>query len=295
MRIIITGAGGQLGRLVTERLLQRHPGRDLILVTRQPEAISGLADRGASVRFGDFDEPDTLDEAFRGGERLLLISTMSLGRRVDQHRAAILAARRARVGRIVYTSMINPVPDHPIGLWVDEHRQTEDALRDAELAWTVLRNGYYAESLVDDLLVAFRSGRLVTNHGGGRVAFVSRADCAAVAAETLLDDRHAGNIYDVTGPAALDMRAVAAIGAQLSGRPIEAIEIDDAAAAGGLVEAGLAEPLVRFVVSLGVAVRNGYYAQVSTTVRDLTGREASPLRDVLAREFALAAEARPTG
>src|SRR3954470_20704872 len=115
MSIVVTGAAGQLGRLVAEELLERVPADELVFVTRHPEALENLADRGADVRHGDFDEPQTLAGAFAGGERMLLISTISIGHRVAQHRAVQEAAARAGVGHVVYTSFPKPEPDHPVG------------------------------------------------------------------------------------------------------------------------------------------------------------------------------------
>jgi NAD(P)H dehydrogenase (quinone) len=124
MSVIVTGASGQLGRLVAEELLERMPADELIFVTRHPDALDHLGEQGAAVRHGDFDEPSTLPAAFAGGDRMLLISTLSIGRRVQQHRAAIEAAQQAGVQHIVYTSFPKPEPGHPVGPIATEHGET---------------------------------------------------------------------------------------------------------------------------------------------------------------------------
>jgi NAD(P)H dehydrogenase (quinone) len=144
MSIVITGASGQLGRLSAELVLDRVPASEVILTTRRPEVLSDLAERRATVRQADFDRPETLAEAFAGGENLLLISTDDLGRRAAQHRAAIEAAREAGVRHVAYTSYLNPVEQNPAVI-TPSHRDTEWALRESGLAWSALRHAFYAE------------------------------------------------------------------------------------------------------------------------------------------------------
>ena len=181
MGIVITGASGNLGRSTAELVLDRVPASEVILTTRHPEELSDFAERRAEVRRADFDRPETLVGAFAGGERLLLISTQDLGRRSDQHRAAIEASREAGVRHAIYTSYLNPVEENP-AVVTPSHRDTEEALRESGFAWTLLRNGLYAEYQVPAGAQAIAMGRLIHNNGDGKAAYVSREDCAAVAA-----------------------------------------------------------------------------------------------------------------
>jgi NAD(P)H dehydrogenase (quinone) len=286
MAIVVTGASGQLARLVAESLIERvYPG-ELILVTRSPDTIADLAERGADVRHGDFEDPDGLPAAFAGGERMLLISASVIGTRVGQHRAAIDAAVAAGVRSIAYTSGINPSDSNPGAAFVD-HRATEEHARSSGLEWTFLRNAIYAESLAQGAAGALASGVLLTNAGDGRTGFVSRADCAAAAAAVLTTDGHAGKEYDITGPAALDAHDVAALYTELGGQPVDPAFVDDDAWVAAMVEhAGMPEPLARIIATFGTAARLGYAAVVSTTVRDLTGREPRSVREVLAAALA---------
>src|ERR1700745_3053511 len=132
MRVIVTGASGQLGRLAAEQLLGRLSPEELILVTRPPHALADLAERGVEVRHGDFDEPASLTEAFAGGDRMLLISTLAIGSRVQQYQSALEAAAAAGVSHVVYTSLTNPVPNHPTGDVVEDHRKAEELLQNGE-------------------------------------------------------------------------------------------------------------------------------------------------------------------
>jgi NAD(P)H dehydrogenase (quinone) len=281
MKIVVTGASGQLGHMVAAQLFECAPPEEVILVTRRPHALSALAERGAEVRFGDFDEPASLPAAFAGAERMLLISTNTIGERVPQHRAAIDAAAAAGVRHVTYTSLINPVPGHPTGVVVDEHRETEQLLMSSGMAWTVLRFGAYADLQVPLGAMAVSYGKLVTNAGDGRIAPISRQDCAAAAVAVLTSEGHAGKTYDVTGPEALSQSEIAALVSEVSGRPVEVVPIGDRKLAWGLARLGAPKPVARAIVNLGVATRENYFDLVDSTFESLTGRHPRSLRDVL--------------
>ena len=281
MSIIITGASGHLGRSTAEMVLDRVPASEVVLTTRRPEELSDFAERGAEVRRADFDRPDTLAGAFAGGERLLLISTDAVGSRVPQHRAAIEAARDAGVGHVAYTSYLNPVAENPAVVTPD-HRETEEALRESGLAWIALRNAFYAEYQVPAGAQAVATGRLVHNNGDGRIAYVSREDCAAAAAAVLTGeaDSDEGKAYDITGPEPLGQDDVAALLGEVSGRTVEAVAVDDEAFVEGLTAAGLPEPAARAIATYGRAIREGYLGEASGAVESLTGRPPRSLREV---------------
>lgn len=281
MTIAITGASGQLGRLTAEALLDRVDPSDLVLVTRTPDAIADLAERGADVRAGDFDDPASLASAFEGVERLLLISASIIGNRVHQHRAAIDAAVAAGVRSVAYTGGANPSHSNPAAAMRD-HRETEEALLASGLAWTFLRNGIYADSLLTGAAAVVASGQLVTNAGDGRTAYVARPDCAAAAAAILTADGHDNKAYDITSADALSPADVAALFAELSGQPVEPVYLTDDEWIAAMVEhAGMPEPLAQVIATFGIAARQGYLAAVSTTVEDLTGRPPVSVRAVI--------------
>jgi NAD(P)H dehydrogenase (quinone) len=282
MKIIVSGASGQLGRLVAEQLLGRVAPGDVILVTRTPDALAELARLGAEVRHGDFDEPGSLPDAFAGGERLLLISTMAVGRRVQQCHAALDAAARAGVRHVAYTSLTNPVAGHPSGEIVDEHRECEELARSCGLAWTVLRNAAYAELQVPLGAVAATYGRLVTNAGDGRVAPISRSDCAAAAVAVLTTDGHESKTYEITGAEALTQADIARLLTDVTGRAVKVVPTGDRRLMWGLGRLGTPKPTARAIVDLGIATREGYFDVVDPAFEQLTGRPPRGLREVLA-------------
>jgi NAD(P)H dehydrogenase (quinone) len=276
MTIAITGASGQLGRLVADQLLTTVDPAELVLLTRDPAKLADYAERGADVRAADFSKPDELVEAFAGVERVLLISTDAVGARVEGHLAAIDAAVKAGVRHMAYTSVSGPTADNPAGV-VADHAATEEALRESGLAWTMLRNNLYADMQVDSVAQAAATGQLVTNFGDGGAAYVTRADCAAVAAGVLTGEGHEGKAYDVTGPHAYTAADLAELATEKSGKPVEVVQVDDEAYTAGLVSAGLPDFIAPLLTSFGTATRLGKLATVTDVVEQVGGRKPTPL------------------
>jgi NAD(P)H dehydrogenase (quinone) len=283
-RLLVSGASGHLGRRAAEFLLERASATDLILVTRTPEAVADLRERGAEVRFGDYSEPDSLRDAYAGAERLLLISATDLEVRTEQHRAAIRTAAAAGVRHIIYTSGLKPEPPNPAAVG-PSHHATELALAESGLNWTVLRDSLYAEYQVPEAAQAIASGRLTHNRGDGQIAYVSRQDCAAVAAAVLAGPGHERCVYDLTGPELFAARDLAALYGELGGRNVEVEELDDKAFAERIQGGAHADDHARYgaqlVTSFGRSIREGYMASCSDVVERLTGRPARTLRAVL--------------
>jgi len=280
--LVVAGASGHLGREVAETLLAQGAG-DVRLVSRTPDRLADLAARGADVRHGDFDDPATLPDAFAGARRVLVVSTDALDRRVTQHREAISAAVRAGAELVIYTSVVSPAPANPAAV-VETHRQTEEDLRGAGCAWTILRNNLYAEFQAPEAQEAAASGRLVHHRGDGRAAYVSRTDCAAAAAAVLAGDGHAGQAYDITGPESLGAADLAALYGELAGRSVEAVAIGDEELVAAMAGEGADGHLVygaQLVASFGRAIREGHFAAISDAVERLTGRAPRTLRQVL--------------
>jgi len=281
--LVITGASGHFGRRVAHLLLRQHHGGRLILVTRQPDKLQDLAARGAELRFGDFDDTSSLEKAFAGADKLLLISTTDLGKRVQQHTAALAVAAAVRVRHVVYTSMLSPDPRNPAVITAS-HLATELAIHDSSLESTILRNGLYADYQVSEALRAAETGRFVHNRGDGRIAYVAREDCAAVAAAVMGGKGHEGMIYEVTGPQAWSPSELVELYAELAGRTIDNVTLDDAAFIDTLLGAGgdgHARYGAELVASFGRAIREGWFATCTDTVKELTGRPPKALRDLL--------------
>jgi NAD(P)H dehydrogenase (quinone) len=282
MTIGISNASGQLGRLTADLLLERIEPGQLVLVTRDPSQLDAYAERGVSVRRGDFDDVASLREAYRGVETLLLISGADIGRRVAQHADAIHAAKEAGVSRVAYTSIVNPTEANAAAA-APEHRGTEEALLASGLEWTFLRNGIYADLTAQSLQQSIAAGQHVFNSGDGAISYVTRADCAAAAAAVLAGDGHANRAYDITGPEALSGYDLAKLASEASGKEVQPVAVDDEAFVSILVEhAGLPEFIAEFLASFGRAAREGQLGLVSGDFEQLTGRAPQRFRELLA-------------
>lgn len=274
----ITGASGQLGSLAADLLLQKVDAGDVVLLSRSPETLDVAP--VVTTRTADFDQPDGLVEAFTGIDELLLVSTDVVGARLEGQKAAVEAAAKAGVRRVLYTSVPGPSDDNP-ALVVPDHAGTEQALRDSGLRWTFLRNNLYSDMQGASVAQAAESGTFVTNTGDGGAAYVTRADCAAAAVGALLSTELDDVAIDVTGPAAVTADDLAALAAERRGSAVEVVHVDDAAYSAGLVQAGLPVPVAELLTSFGTAIREGRLAEVTTAVADLSGHEPTPVAAVV--------------
>jgi NAD(P)H dehydrogenase (quinone) len=284
MKIAITGGSGQLARRAAELALETVAPEDLILTTRTPAALAAFAARGVTVRPADFATPPALRAAFAGVERLLLISATDLAHRTEQHRAALDAARAAGVRHVIYTSGLKPEPPNP-AVVAPSHFATEQALTQSGLDWTILRNSLYSDYQAPEAAAAIASGTLLHNRGAGKVAYVARADCAAVAAAVLVGHGHAGRCYDVTGPEAYSAAQLAALYAELGARPVIEHAVSDAELVATMVGSSGRDDHLRYgaelVASFGRSIREGYMSACTDEVAKLTGRVPRSLRAVL--------------
>jgi NAD(P)H dehydrogenase (quinone) len=216
---------------------------------------------------------------------MLLISASDLEVRAEQHRAAIAAAAEAGVRHVTYTSGLDPEPPNPAAV-APSHFATEQALAESGLSWTVLRDSLYSEYQVTEAVQAVAAGKLTHNRGTGEVSYVSRDDCAAVAAVVVAGPGHEGRVYDVTGPESFAPRDLAALYGRLAGRNVDLVELDDEAfvehVQGDAQEDDHARYGAELVASFGRSIREGYMASRTDVVELLTGRSARTLEDVLA-------------
>jgi NAD(P)H dehydrogenase (quinone) len=279
--LLVTGAGGHLGRRVVQLLLEADAGK-VIATTRNPDKLADLAARGVDIRRADFDDTASLTAAFMGADRLLLVSTDTFhapNARLTQHRNAVAAAEKAGVKHVLYTSAPAPHPT-PESSLIGDHFWTEAALFGSALDWTILRNNIYAEIALVSLQHAVATGQLFTATGTAGRSYVTREDCARTAAAAL-GSSSGREILDVTGPSAITQSELAAMASELTGRQIAHVSVEPSALRDGLLKAGLPPLIAEGLVDFDVAAAEGKHAIVTPTVKALTGREPTPLRDFL--------------
>lgn len=278
--IIVTGASGQLGSAVVDNLLARVPAEQVGVAVRDPSKVGDLAERGVRVRGADFGDPATLERAFEGATSVLVVSVNDLGpAAVARHRAAITAAANAGAKRVQYTSHMGARPSSTFAAGVD-HAATEDALRASGIAFTALRNGFYASTVPMLLTGALVTGELRVPRDGA-VAWTTRADLAEATARILVDGGFDGATPPLTGPEAVDLVEVAAIASELTGRRIRRVVVTDDEYRAEQVAAGMSEQLANLMIGGFAAFRRGDFGPADPTLADLLGRPAEDIATYL--------------
>ncbi|MYR74530.1 MULTISPECIES: SDR family oxidoreductase [unclassified Streptomyces] len=284
MSIVVTGATGALGRLVVEHLLATVPAERITAVVRDKEKAAEVAARGVEIRVADYDRPETLADAFRAGDRVLLISGSEVGRRVAQHTAVIDAAKAAGVAQLAYTGILGG-PDADF-LLAAEHKETERLILASGLPHTFLRNGWYTENYTANLAPVLAHGAVVGNAGDGRIASASQADFAAAAVAVLTGEGHLGAAYELSGDTAWSLDEYAAQVAAATGKEITYNRVPAAAHQEILVGAGVPEAFATILVDVDEAIGRGLLAGTSGDLARLIGRPTTPLADTVASAVA---------
>lgn len=277
--LLVTGAAGQFGRIAVEELLARGATK-VIAGTRDPAKLADLAARGVTVRKVDFDDAASLASGFAGVDRVLIISTDGIGKRVAQQTAAVAAAKAAGVKHIVYTSSPAPRPNADAGL-AGEHFWTEVAIAQSGLDFTILRDHMYAENTLMSAGHEIASGQLFGLIGDRGTSYVTRADAARTAAGALLT-ADGQNILDVTGPAPVTNGERAALYTEATGKTVTSIAITPPELTAGMVAAGLPEGFAKALVAFQVDAVIGYHGAVTDVVEHFSGRKPQAFADFLA-------------
>jgi NAD(P)H dehydrogenase (quinone) len=289
-RLLVTGATGQLGRLVIDHLLATTPPGAIAALARSTAAASDLAARGIEVRVGDYDDAASLDRAVTGIDRVLLISSSAIGSRTAQHARVIEASRKAGVGLLVYTSLLH-ADRSPLGLAV-EHRETEAAVRASGVPCVILRNGWYSENHTASIPSALAHGAVFGCAGDGRFSTASRADYAAAAAIVLTTDGHAGRVYELAGDAAYTLADFAAEVARAAGRGVSYRNLPEADFQAALRAAGLPDAIAAMLAGSDTGAAAGALHDDRRQLSALIGRPTTPLAATVAAALGMGATAR---
>ncbi|APX02195.1 SDR family oxidoreductase [Arthrobacter sp. QXT-31] len=280
MTIVITGATGQLGRLVVEALLDSGvPAEQIVAAGRSTDRIADLGERGVQVRSIDYSQPDSLRQAFAGADKVLLVSGSEVGQRVEQHRNAVEAAKEAGVGLIAYTSIANA--DTTAMQLAAEHLATEEILRDSGVPFVLLRNGWYLENYTGQLPVQLQHGAVLGSAGDGRVSAAARADYAAAAAAVLLRDGEAGKVYELGGDEAFTLSELAGEVSAASGQDVTYRNLPAEQYTDVLVEAGLPEAYAAILADSDLGIARGDLLVTTGDLSALLGRPTTPLREAV--------------
>ncbi|WP_414463602.1 SDR family oxidoreductase [Hyphomicrobium sp. DY-1] len=276
----VTGATGHLGRLVIAALLRTVQAAEIAALVRDPEKASDLVARGIEVREADYSRPETLGPVLSGVDKLLLISSNAVGRRVPQHKAVIDAAKGAGVKLIAYTSLLH-ADTSLLGL-AEEHRQTEGLLKASGVPYVLLRNGWYTENYTASIPAALQYGAVLGSAGNGRIASAGRGDYgdAAAAVLTAGEDQD-GRTYELAGDEAYTLAEFAAELSHQTGKSILFQNLAETEYKAVLLNAGLPEPIAAMLAQSDVAASKGALFDQSHQLSKLIGRRTTSLRETI--------------
>lgn len=277
MKIGVTGATGQLGRLVVEKLKQKVAADSIVALVRNP---AKAADLGVEARAFDYTQPETLVASLKGIDKLLLISGNEIGQRLPQHKAVIEAAKQAGVKQITYTSILH-ADSSPLGL-AGEHLGTEVAIKESGLTYTILRNGWYTENYTGSAKGAVGAGAFIGNAGDGKIASAARVDYAEAAAVVLAGEGHENKTYELSGDEAYTLTELAAEISRQTGKTIPYNNLTEAEYAGILKSFGLPVGLAEMLADSDTGASKGGLFDDSHLLSALIGRPTTPLAEVLA-------------
>lgn len=272
MTIAVTGATGQLGRIVVEKLKEKVPASDIVALVRN---LDKAKDLGVAAREADYAKPETLPAALAGVDTLVLISSSEVGQRAAQHANVIAAAKAAGVKRIVYTSLLH-ADTSPLGLAV-EHRETEAALKASGVAWTILRNGWYTENYTGSIGGAVAGGAVIGSAGEGRISGAPRLDYAEAAAVVATSAGHEGKTYELAGDTGWTLADYAAEISRQTGKTIPYNDLSAADYAAALASFGLPEALAGAIAGWDVDASKGALFDDSHQLSSLIGRPTTAL------------------
>lgn len=277
--ILVTGATGQLGKLVIAALIEKVTAKNVIATVRNFEKAKDLAALGVQVRQADYNDQNSWNTAMQGAEKVLLISSSELGSRTQQHRTVIHAAKRANVKLLAYTSILH-ADTSVLGL-AGEHRETEAAILDSGLPYTLLRNSWYTENYAMGIPTALALGALYGCAGEGRISSAARIDYAEAAAVVLTGANHEGKTYELAGDGSYNLSEFAAELSRQTEKSIHYVNIPEEAYKKALLEAGLPEPLAELLANSDTGVSKGALFESGKQLSTLIGRPTTALEAVI--------------
>lgn len=277
--LVITGASGQLGRLVINELLKTQPAEKLVALVRDPAKAQDLSNQGVVVRKADYTDPASLNAALKGATRVLLISSSEVGQRAVQHQNVIDAAKAAGVELLAYTSILR-ADTSPLAL-AAEHRQTEAALQASGLPHALLRNGWYTENYTGSARSSIEHGGVAGCAGDGRIAAATRADYAAAAAKVLTGANQAGKVYELAGDTSFTLTELAAEYARQAGKALGYKNLSEAEFTALLVNVGLPEGFAAILADSEAGAAKGALFDDGKQLSQLIGRPTTPLAEAV--------------
>lgn len=277
MKIAVTGATGQLGRILIRKLKEKVEDRNLVALVRSLQKASDLQ---VETREADYGKPETLDNAFQGIDILVLISGSEIGKRVEQHKNVIEAAVKAGIKRIIYTSLLH-ADTTSLGI-AAEHIVTENLLKDSGISYTILRNGWYTENYAASVAGGLNTGTIMGSANGGKISSATREDYAEAIVVALTTNGHEGKVYELAGDEAFTLNDLANEVSKQTGKHITYTNLPSEEYISALLQAGLPEGVAQMLAGMDVSIEKGDLFDNSSQLSKLIGRPTTPLKDAVA-------------
>ncbi|MCH5585569.1 SDR family oxidoreductase [Shimazuella sp. AN120528] len=279
MKILVTGATGKLGSKVVDSLLKTIPANHLAVSVRNPEKAEKFRNQGVEVRQGDFDHPETLDTAFAGIDRILIISADGDNEtRIHQHINAVKAAARANIGFIAYTSIANASESK--NLMAPPHQATEREILKTGIPYAFLRNNWYLENEISSIQGVLAGEPWVTSAGSGKVGWALQQEYAEAAAAVLTESGHKNKIYELSGTLLTQGELASALGSVLN-KEVPVQEVDDFTYASIMNHIGVPDFVVPILVGIQKGIRERTLEVESNDFEKLLGRPLTPIQTAL--------------
>jgi len=276
--ILVTGASGQLGRLIVNSLIQRGiAANQIVVAVRSPEKVQDLAEQGIVVRKADYTDTASLTAAMLGVKRVVLVSSSEVGQRAEQHKNIVQAAKAAEIELLAYTSILD-AQNSPLTL-AAEHVETENMLAASGVPYALLRNGWYSENYTGTVSVAIEHGAVLGSAGEGKYSTAARADYAEAAAVVITSENQADKVYELAGDSAFTLGEYAQAVTKISGKNVVYQNLPEAEYTKVLVEMGLPEGFAAILADSDIGASKGGLFNNSKTLSTLIGRPTTPIKD----------------
>jgi NAD(P)H dehydrogenase (quinone) len=277
-KILVTGATGHLGKAVTQSLLKKTSAANISILVRDAGKAEVFKAQGVDVRTGDYSDYDSLLAAFKGIDKLYMVSGNDLTNRIQQQDNVVLAAKQAGVKQVVYTSYQrkNETVSSPINFVAEGHLNTEHKLKESGLSYTILQHDIYA-----DMIPIFAGEHLLENKtiylpaGDGKTAYALRTDFAEAGANVLLDDteKYINKGIELGGSEAVNWQQIAAIISEITGETIVYVSPSNAEFNVTLTKAGVPAEYIGLFTGFSNAAKDGEFENVTNNLENILGRK----------------------
>lgn len=280
--ILVTGATGQLGSAIVNNLLLQVSPSEIAVLVRDEEKAKELKSKGVQIRIGDYKNPNSLVNAFKDVEKLILISSNDFNDRIGQHKNAIDAAKKAGVKHIIYTSMsMNDIETSPLKPFLADHYETEDYIKNNGFTYTMMQHSLYLDVLPMFIGEQVLETGVFFPAGEGRVAYASRTDLAEAIAKVALSDKFDNQNLPMTNTENYSYADVAEILTELSGKEVAYVSPTPEVFEQTLKGFNLPEPIIQMSLGFAAGIKNNDFDKTFPNLEEILGRKPLTLKEYL--------------